>query len=160
MEISKDKVATVDYVLKDDEGTELDRSDNAEFAYLHGASNIIPGLENALEGKKPGDEVSVSIAPADAYGEVDPNGVQKLPRNIFPEGVERKPGMQFQAQTPEGATIPLTVVEVGDDFVVTDANHALAGKTLHFDVKVIDVRDATAEELAHGHVHGPGGHHH
>ncbi len=160
MQITKNKVATVDYTLKDDEGNVLDTSSNGEFAYLHGASNIIPGLENALEGKQANDEVSVSIAPADAYGEVDPNGIQEIPRDMFPQDMEIQPGMQFHAQTPDGNTLTLTVVEVKENSVVADANHALAGKTLHFDVKVVGVRDATEEELAHGHVHGPGGHHH
>jgi FKBP-type peptidyl-prolyl cis-trans isomerase SlyD len=160
MTIAKDKVAIIDYTLTDDEGNTLDQSENGEFAYLHGASNIIPGLEQALEGKIGGDEAKVTVTPADGYGELDPNAIQKIPRNMFPEDMELTPGMQFQAQSPEGAMMVLTVAEIVGDTVVADANHALAGKTLHFDVKVISVRDASAEELEHGHVHGAGGQNH
>jgi FKBP-type peptidyl-prolyl cis-trans isomerase SlyD len=159
MTIAKDKVAVIDYTLTDDEGNTIDQSKNGEFAYLHGASNIIPGLEKALEGKIGGYETQVTVAPAEGYGELDPNAIQRIPRNMFPEDMDIQPGMQFQAQSPEGAMAVLTVVETEDDTVVADSNHALAGKTLHFDVKVISVRDASAEELEHGHVHGPGGHH-
>lgn len=159
MTIAKDKVAIIDYTLTDDEGNTLDQSENGEFAYIHGANNIIPGLEKALEGKTGGDEAKVTVAPAEGYGELDPNAIQKIPRNMFPEDMEIQPGMQFQAQSPEGAMMVLTVADIEGDTVIADANHALAGKTLHFDVKVISVRDASAEEMEHGHVHGPGGHH-
>ena len=159
MTIAKDKVAVIDYTLTDDEGNTIDQSKNGEFAYLHGASNIIPGLEKALEGKTGGYETKVTVAPAEGYGELDPDAIQKIPRNMFPEDMDIQPGMQFQAQSPEGAMMVLTVVETEGDTVVADSNHALAGKTLHFDVKVISVRDASAEELEHGHVHGPDGHH-
>ena len=159
MTIAKDKVAIIDYTLTDDEGNTLDQSENGEFAYIHGANNIIPGLEKALEGKTGGDEAKVTVAPAEGYGELDPNAIQKIPRNMFPEDMEIQSGMQFQAQSPEGAMMVLTVADIEGDTVIADANHALAGKTLHFDVKVISVRDASAEEMEHGHVHGPGGHH-
>ncbi len=160
MQVGKDKVTTIDYTLKDDEGTTIDQSSNGEFAYLHGASNIIPGLEQALEGKQAGDELSVSIAPDQAYGEKDLAQIQRVPRSQFPPDVEIQPGMQFQAQSPDGQMLVVTVSDVDDDVVVVDGNHPLAGKTLHFDVKVVDVRDATAEEMEHGHVHGEGGHQH
>ena len=159
MTIAKDKVAIIDYTLTDDEGNTLDQSENGEFAYIHGANNIIPGLEKALEGKTGGDEAKVTVAPAEGYGELDPNAIQKIPRNMFPEDMEIQSGMQFQAQSPEGAMMVLTVADIEGDTVIADANHALAGKMLHFDVKVISVRDASAEEMEHGHVHGPGGHH-
>ena len=160
MTIAKDKVAIIDYILTDDDGRTLDRSENGEFAYLHGANNIIPGLEQALEGRKSGDEAKVTVSPVDGYGELDPNAIQKIPRNMFPEDMELAPGMQFQAQSPEGEMMTLTIVEIEDDTIITDANHALAGKTLHFDIKVVNVRDASAEELEHRHVHGAGGHPH
>ncbi len=159
MTIAKHKVAIIDYTLMDDEGNTLDQSENGEFAYIHGANNIIPGLEKALEGKTGGDKAKVTVAPAEGYGELDPNAIQKIPRNMFPEDMEVLPGMQFQAQSPEGAMMVLTVADIEGDTVIADANHALAGKTLHFDVKVISVRDASAEEMEHGHVHGPDGHH-
>jgi len=160
MQVAKDKVTTIDYTLKDDEGTIIDQSSNGEFAYLHGANNIIPGLEQALEGKQAGDEVSVSIDPEQGYGEKDLAQIQRVPRSQFPPDVEIEAGMQFQAQSPDGQMLVVTVTDVDNDVVVVDGNHPLAGKTLHFDVNVVDVRDATEEELEHGHVHGEGGHQH
>lgn len=158
MQIAENKVAVVNYVLRDDEGTILDQSEDGSFGYLHGAQNIITGLENALAGKSAGDEVSVSIAPEDAYGPKMEEAIQEVPRDMFPEDAEIEPGMQFQAQTPEGQMMALTIVEVKEDVVVTDANHPLAGRTLNFEVKIIEVRDATEEEISHGHVHGADGH--
>ncbi len=160
MQAEKNKVVTIDYTLKDTDGNLIDESKDGQFAYLHGADNIIPGLEKGLEGKQAGDSVQVTINPADAYGEVDPAKIQKAPRNMFPPDVEIQPGMQFHAQTPDGQDVMVTVKAVEDDFVVIDGNHPLAGVTLNFDVTVRDVRDATAEEIEHRHVHGPGGHHH
>ncbi|HFE48256.1 MAG TPA: peptidylprolyl isomerase [Chromatiaceae bacterium] len=160
MEISKDKVATLNYVLKNDKGEVMDESQDGQFAYLHGASNIIPGLESALEGKKAGDSMSVSVAPAEGYGERDLAQIQQVPRNMFPADVDIEPGMQFQAQSPEGQMMVVMVTAVNDDTVSVDGNHPLAGENLHFDVSVVDVRDASPEELEHGHVHGPDGHHH
>jgi FKBP-type peptidyl-prolyl cis-trans isomerase SlyD len=160
MEISKDKVAILDYVLKDDEGLVIDQSSNGEFAYLAGSGGIIPGLEGALEGKKAGDELSVTVTPQDGYGEIDPAGIQEIPKDMFPEDMDIAAGMQFEAQSPAGEMMILTVKNINSDTVIADANHELAGKTLHFDVKIIEVREASTVELEHGHVHGPGGHHH
>ncbi len=160
MQAEKNKVVTIDYTLKDNEGNLIDESNTGEFAYLHGANNIIPGLEKELEGKQAGDSVQVSIKPEDAYGEVDMAKIQQAPRSMFPQDVEIKPGMQFHAQTPDGQDVMVTVTAVEDDHVVIDGNHPLAGVTLNFDVTVRDVRDASAEEIEHQHVHGPGGHHH
>lgn len=160
MQIIKNKVAILDYTLKDDEGEIIDESQNGEFAYLHGAQNIIPGLEGALEGKQAGDKVSVSIEPADAYGEKDPDRIQVVPREMFEAGTDIQQGMEFHAQSPDGQMMIISVVEVNGDEITIDGNHALAGMSLHFDVDVVDVREATAEEMEHGHVHGPGGHHH
>ena len=160
MQATKDKVVIVDYTLKDEQGTVIDQSNDGNFAYLHGARNIIPGLEAALEGKQQGDSVNVVIEPADGYGERDPAQVQNVPRTAFPEDVEIQPGMQFQAQSPDGQVVHVVVAEVEEESVIIDANHPLAGVTLHFDVNVIDIRDASPEELEHGHVHGPGGHNH
>jgi FKBP-type peptidyl-prolyl cis-trans isomerase SlyD len=160
MQISKNAVAVLDYILKDDEGTILDQSEGGNFAYLVGTGQIIPGLETAMEGKQVGDELVVTIAAADAYGERELEKIQRVPRNMFPEDVDIKPGMQFEAQSPEGHVMLATVDSLDGDIVVVDHNHPLAGKTLHFDVKVTEVREASAEELEHGHVHGVGGHQH
>lgn len=156
MQIAKDRVAVIDYTLKDDDGDILDASQDGEFLYLHGAHNIIPGLEVALEGKQAGDSIDVSIEPKDAYGDRDPERVQVVPRDMFETDEEILPGMQFHAQSPEGHMMVITVAEVDDDEVTIDGNHAMAGMNLHFSVDVIDVREATSEELEHGHVHADG----
>lgn len=160
MQIAKHKVVTIDYTLTDDDGNVLDQSTDGHFAYLHGERNIIPGLEEALAGKAQGDRVSVSVPPEAGYGERDESKAAPVPRDMFPDDMEIEPGMQFQAQGPEGETLLVTVVKVGNDEVVVDGNHPLAGMTLNFDVEIMDVRDATSEEVNHGHVHGPEGHHH
>ena len=160
MQVKKNKVAVIDYELKDDDGNIIDKSEDGKFAYIHGTNSIIPGLEKAIEGKQAGDDLNVSIAPTDAYGERDLANIQKVPRNMFPEDIEIKPDMQFQTQTPEGHPLFIKVTAVEGDEIVVDGNHPLAGITLNFSVKVIDVRDASAEELTHGHVHGPGVHDH
>lgn len=160
MQIAKNKVVSIDYTLTGDDGKVIDTSDGGEpLMYLHGAGEIIPGLERALEGKSAGDAVEATIQPADGYGQKNPNLVQPVPRKQFPGVNEIRVGMQFQAQTNHGPRA-VTVVDVSDDTVTVDANHPLAGQTLNFDVKVVDVRDATQEELAHKHAHGAGGHHH
>jgi FKBP-type peptidyl-prolyl cis-trans isomerase SlyD len=160
MQISENKVVTIDYTLKDDTGNVIDSSQGGPgLAYLHGASNIIPGLENALAGKNQGDSVNVSVQPEEAYGQRDDSMIQTVPSDMF-EGTEVQVGAQYQAMTPEGHPLTITVMEIKDDGVVIDGNHPLAGQTLHFDVTITEVRDATKEELDHGHVHGPGGHDH
>lgn len=159
MQISKHKVVTMDYTLRDTEGTVIDSSEGQEpLAYIHGTGNIIPGLEQALEGKQAGDSLSVSIAPDEAYGDRDESLLQVVPRNLF-DVPDVESGMQFQTQSESGPQI-VTVVAVTEEEVTVDANHPLAGITLNFDVEVVDVRDATEDELSHGHVHGPGGHQH
>ena len=160
MQIAKNTVATIDYTLTDPQGQVIDSSKGREpLAYLHGASNIIPGLESALEGKSAGDTMIVSVPPEQGYGMRDPNLVQPVPRTNFQGAPDIKPGMQFQAHTAEGARI-VTVVKVDEQNVTVDANHPLAGMDLKFDVSVVGVREASAEELKHGHAHGAGGHHH
>lgn len=160
MQIAINKVVNIHYTLTNDAGEVLDSSrGQSPLAYIHGLGNIIPGLENALEGRVAGDKFKIRIAPEDAYGARNDELVQAVPRSAF-EGIDEiRPGMQFQAQSPEGVQL-VTVVEVIGDQVVLDGNHPMAGVTLNFDVEVADVRDATPEELDHGHVHGPGGHHH
>ena len=160
MQIENNKVVTLNYTLKDNDGNILDQSDDGSFVYLHGAMNIIPGLENALTGKSAGDDLSVSVSPEEGYGVRDDSRVQNVPKNMFESGSDIQVGMQFHAQGQNGEVLVVTVSDVLDDEVVVDANHPLAGKELNFDVTVVEIREASAEELEHGHVHGPGGHHH
>ena len=160
MQIADKMVVTIDYTLKDENGTVLDNSTEGKFAYMHGANNIIPGLENALAGKSAGDEVDVSVNPAEGYGERNDSMIQAVPRDMFDSEQEIQVGMQFHAESPEGEMIVVTVTEVEGDDVTVDGNHPLAGVNLNFDVKIIDIREASEEEVEHGHVHGPGDHHH
>ena len=160
MEVNENKVVVLHYTLTDNEGAEIDKSDDGSFAYLHGANNIIPGLETALVGKTAGDELSVSVIAAEAYGERDKEKLQEVPRTMFDDGSEISVGSQFHAEGPDDQMLVVTVMEIKDDNVVIDGNHPLAGVDLNFEVKVIEVRDALAEELEHGHVHGPDGHDH
>lgn len=160
MQIAKHAVVTMDYTLKDDEGAVLDSSENGgAFSFILGIGGIIPGLEKALEGKTAGDKLSVSITPEDGYGARDDALLQSVPRQQFDSPQALEVGMQFQTQDAQGTQI-VTVVAVDSESVTVDGNHPLAGVNLHFDVEVLDVRAATEEELSHGHVHGPGGHHH
>ncbi len=160
MQLVKDKVAVVNYTLKNKDGEVIDESNDGSFAYLHGARNIIPGLENALEGKKAGDKTSVVIEPQDAYGERDLAQIQRVPLSMFPPDVEIAEGMQFESDSEEGHPVIVTVTAIDNGEVIVDGNHPMAGVQLHFDVEVVEVRDANEEELEHGHVHGPDGHHH
>ena len=160
MQAGNEKVVSIDYTLTNEDGQVLDTSEGRQpLAYLHGAGNIIPGLEQALTGQEAGAELAVEVAPKDGYGEHDPSLIQPVPRSNFPDGVDVPVGAQFQAQTPNGPRM-VTVVEANDQTVTVDGNHPLAGQPLKFQVKIVEVRDATAEEKQHGHVHGPGGHNH
>jgi len=156
MQIADKKVVSIHYTLTNDEGEVIDSSRDAEpLVYLHGAQNIIPGLETALLGKKAGDELAVSIDPADGYGEYNKEMTQVVPRSMF-EGVdEMEPGMEFQAETAHGVQV-IRIAEVNGDEITIDGNHPLAGERLHFDVNVSEVREASEDELTHGHVHGAG----
>ncbi|MGD9842913.1 MAG: peptidylprolyl isomerase [Steroidobacteraceae bacterium] len=160
MQIAKNTAVQIHYTLKNDANEVLDSSEGAEpLAYLQGHGNLIPGLEKALEGKRAGDAVNVSVQPADAYGVRDESLIQDVPRSAF-EGIpEIEAGMQFQADSNHGPRT-VTVTKVADDTVTVDGNHPLADQTLHFAVQIVDVREPSEEELSHGHVHGPGGHHH
>ncbi|MGC1479931.1 MAG: peptidylprolyl isomerase [Chthoniobacterales bacterium] len=160
MQISKNKVVSIDYTLTNDKSETLDTSKGREpLAFLHGSGQLIPGLERELEGRAAGDSLKVSIEPADAYGERDDSKTVKVPREQIQGADELTPGTQLRASGPQGEQI-LTVQEVGETEVTVDANHPLAGERLHFDVDIRDVREATAEELSHGHAHGVGGHQH
>ena len=160
MQIAADSVVLIHYTLKDDDGKVLDSSAGGEpLAYIQGHGNLVSGLEKALEGKSQGNRVEVSLPPEEGYGTRNEALVQRVPKRSLQGAGEIRKGMQFQAQTDEGMRV-FTVTAVVGDMVSLDGNHPLADQTLHFDVEVIEVRAATAEELEHGHVHGAGGHHH
>lgn len=160
MQIANDAAVLIHYVLKNGEGEVLDSSEGDEpLAYIHGQGDIVEGLEKALASKVKGDKLEVTVAPDEGYGERDGDKVQSVPRSMFEDGVTIQPGMQFQTRTPDGVAI-VTVADVEGELVTIDANHPLAGETLHFAIEIVDVRTCTPEELAHGHVHGHGHHHH
>lgn len=160
MQIADNSVATFHYTLTNDAGEVLDSSQGREpLAYLHNAGNIVPGLERAMAGRKPGDRFSVDVEPEDGYGVYVEELVQVVSRQAFQGVDDLEVGMQFQAQTAQG-TIPVVVTVIEGEEVTVDGNHPLAGETLHFAVEVVEVRAATDEEVRHGHVHGVGGHHH
>jgi FKBP-type peptidyl-prolyl cis-trans isomerase SlyD len=159
MQIARDAVVLIHYTLTDDKGEKLDGSDGTPLAYLHGNGNLIPGLERELEGKSAGDKLSVQIAAADAYGEYDKALVQRVPRRALKGVGNVRVGMQLHTQSAHGVRA-VTVTQIAGDMVTIDGNHPLAGQNLHFDVEIAEVRAATEDELAHGHVHGPGGHEH
>lgn len=161
MTITQDKIVTIHFKLVNaDSGDLIESSKNSQpMAYLHGANNIIPGLEKALEGKTVGDELQVTIAPEDAYGARSEHGVHKMSLEELKDLETVEVGMILTAETENGPA-KLQIIEVGETHVTVDANHPLAGITLIFDVSVESIRDATDEERQHGHAHGPEGHHH
>jgi FKBP-type peptidyl-prolyl cis-trans isomerase SlyD len=160
MKIAKNKVVGIHYTLTDDKGNTLDSSEGRDaLYYLHGNGNLIPGLERELENKQKDDDLKVTIQPKDAYGVRNEKMVYEIDRSKFPDPKNVERGMTFTSHTEEG-DINLIVVKIEGDKITLDANHPLAGQELTFDVKVIEVRDASEEELDHGHVHGPHGHHH
>ena len=159
--ITNDKVVAIDYTLTDETGSELVSSkDGDPLSYLHGHGNIISGLESALDGRAVGDAFRVTIAPTDGYGERDESLVQAVPKEQFEEAGELEVEMEFQVQSDDGDEMIMTIVDLDDESVTLDGNHPLAGVALNFAVEVVEVRQATEEELTHGHVHGPGGHEH
>jgi FKBP-type peptidyl-prolyl cis-trans isomerase SlyD len=158
MQVAQDAVVLINYTLTDDKGEKLDSSDGTPLPYLHGNGNLIPGLERELAGKSAGDKLSVKIAAADAYGEYDKSLVQRIPKRTLKGVGDVRVGMQLHMQSQHGVRA-VTVTQIAGDMVTIDANHPLAGQNLNFDVEVVEVRTATEEELAHGHVHGPGGAH-
>lgn len=160
MQIADKTVVQFHYTLRDESGEELETSRGGEpTAYLHGANNIIKGLENALAGKSTGDVFSATVGPEDGYGQRQPDREQRVPvKHLIFKG-KLKAGMAVHLNTSKGS-VPVTVVKAGRHSADIDTNHPMAGRTLTFDVEVIDVREASAEEVTHGHAHGPGGHHH
>ena len=160
MQISKNSVATLNYTLKNDQGDTLDESLDGSFLYMHGAGGIIPGLEEQLEGKSKADTFTAHIEPADGYGDRDDSMIQVVPRDMFEAEQPIEAGLQFHAESPEGNTLTVTVTKIEGDNVTVDGNHPLAGIALNFDVSIADVREASSEEIEHGHVHGPDAHQH
>jgi FKBP-type peptidyl-prolyl cis-trans isomerase SlyD len=152
---------TIHYRLTLDDGSIADESFGGDpLVYLHGAQNIVPGLERELAGRNVGDVCEVTVAAADGYGEYDPTAEQTVPRTAFPPNVDVQAGMSFTSRGRGGQTVPIWVRTVKGDEIVVTRNHPMAGQRLNFRVEVIDVRRATRQEMEHGHVHGPGGHHH
>jgi len=160
MQIADNAVASFHFVLRDADGEELDSTTGGDpLTYLHGRGSLLPGLEEALAGKSAGDKFSVTLAPEKAFGEFREDSEQRVPISHLHGARKWQPGMQAVVQTQHGQQ-QVTVVKVGHTMATIDTNHPLAGKTLAFDVEVTQVREASAEELAHGHAHGPGGHQH
>ncbi len=161
MKVELNKVVHMHYTLKNGNGEVMDSSEGQDpLAYIHGIGNIIPGLEKEIEGKTIGDKLSARVSPAEGYGEVSDELVQVVPKAGFQGGDgELQVGMQVQVETNEGPQIANVTAIEGDD-VTLDLNHPLAGMELNFDIEVMEIREATAEELEHKHVHGPGGHDH
>jgi FKBP-type peptidyl-prolyl cis-trans isomerase SlyD len=160
MQVIHNSVVVIHYTLRNDAGEVIDSSSgNDPLAYLHGNGNLIPGLEREISGKQAGDKFSVRIAPEDGYGLQNESLIQQVPRNAFGANTAISVGMQFHAQSNHGEHT-VTVTQVADDMITVDGNHPLAGQHLNFEVEIQEVREASQEELEHGHVHGPGGHHH
>ena len=150
--IKENHVVGLHYTLKDADGTVIDQSpEDQPLQYLHGHQNIVPGLEKELTGVSVGSEKSVVVIPAEGYGEIEEEMVLKVPRSQLPEGMEPEVGMVLGLESDQGQTVPARVIEAGPEEIVLDANHELAGVTLHYDVKVESVREATEEELSQGH---------
>jgi len=154
MKIAPERVVSIHYTLTNDAGDQLDSSAGGEpLSYLHGSHGLIPGLESELDGRVAGDQFKATILPAEAYGEVNPSLIQEVPLDAL-AGIENlQVGMQLQSQSPDGRVQMLVVDEIGAESATLNANHALAGMVLHFEVEVAEVREATAEELDHGHAH-------
>lgn len=161
MKIADGCVVAMDYTLKTEDGSLIDTSEGDEpMWYLHGSGQIVPGLESALTGRAVGDKLEAVVKPEDGYGPRHDDRVLTVPRSKLPDSPEPEVGMQLEAQGRRGEQVVLWVTDINGDEVTLDGNHPLAGQTLHFEVEVKDVREATADEKKHGHAHGPDGHHH
>ena len=158
--VAKHKVVTLEYELYNASGELLEKTGDQPLVYIHGIGQLLPALEAAVEGLSTGDTKEVTLTPEEGFGEYREDQVQRIPRSAFGDEMELEPGMTLYARTEAGDTIPFMSLEVTDEDVVADFNHPLAGETLTFKLKVLGIRDATPEELAHGHVHGPEGHAH
>jgi FKBP-type peptidyl-prolyl cis-trans isomerase SlyD len=160
MQIAERTVASFHYTLTNDAGDVIDSSfGHAPLTYLHGAGNIVPGLEKAMQGRLAGDSFQVVVTADEGYGQPNPMLIQVVPRSTFQGIDELAVGMEFQAHTPQGP-MSVAIARIEGEEVTVDGNHPLAGKTLHFAIEVTEVREASVEEVLHGHVHGEGGHHH
>jgi FKBP-type peptidyl-prolyl cis-trans isomerase SlyD len=160
MEIGDRKVVSFEYTLKDKEtGEVIDASAGQPLTFLTGAGEIIPGLESRMYGMKEGEKRKIEVPAEEAYGPSDPNLIQKVPREYF-QGIQLEIGLPLQAQTPEGQIINMIVIDFDDNTVTVDLNHPLAGRDLVFEIEVVNVREATPDEILHGYAQGAGGHHH
>jgi FKBP-type peptidyl-prolyl cis-trans isomerase SlyD len=159
--IKSGSVVNMTYVLTNDDGEEIDRADKSEpFTYLHGHNQIVMGLEKELLGLKAGDKKKVLVSPEEGYGDIDPSLITMAKTNQFPKGAELEVGVQFMAEDADGNNVVFTIVEIEGEDVTLDGNHPLAGETLNFDVEILGMREATPQELEHGHAHGDHGHDH
>lgn len=160
MTVGENKVVSLNYTLKNSEGLLIDTSEGREpLVYLHGVGGLIPGLESELQGKAAGTKMNVVIEPKDAYGTRQEELMHVVPKDGFQGDEEMAEGMQVQLETENGPAVA-TIAKIDGEEVTLDLNHPLADMTLHFDVSIEEVREATSEELSHGHAHGPGGHKH
>jgi FKBP-type peptidyl-prolyl cis-trans isomerase SlyD len=158
--VSDGKVVIFNYTLRTDEGELLDASEpGSPLAYLHGAENIVPGLEAQMSGRKAGDAFDAVVAPEDGYGLREDPGLRAIPREAFPPEAELEPGMELVIEDDEGNLTPIWILELRDEVVIIDTNHPLADQTLHFSIEIVGIRDATASEVEHGHPHGVDGSH-
>ncbi len=161
MKIANKHVVGIEYVLKDNKGEVLDTNEGGDpLLYIHGLGQIVNGLEKALEGRGAGDKVEVSVKAEDGYGEFDKELIQKIPRSEFKDMEPLEEGMEIVVETEEGEDQIMSISELSEKEVTLDGNHPLAGQDLHFQVTISSIREATAEEIEHGHAHGAGGHHH
>jgi len=159
--IGDKQVVTMHYTLKLEDGEIVDSSEGRQpMAYLHGAANIVTGLEDAITGKAVGDKIEVVVPAEQGYGPIMEGTAHDVPMSELPADINAVEGMPISAEAEDGTQVMLFVTEVRDDSITVDMNHPLAGEALHFSVEIVDVRHATKEELAHGHPHGPGGHDH
>ena len=161
MPFEANKVISFNYTLKDDQGSVIESTANKQpLTFLSGQNQIIPKLEEALNGMLIGGKKNVKVDAAQAYGEYDEKAIQNVKKEQFPAEAKLEVGMTYFANSPDGKQMPFTITEVKESNITVDFNHPLAGKNLEFDVELVDKRDATPEEVQHGHVHGPNGHHH
>ena len=161
MALESNKVISFNYTVKDDNGQVLDSNiKDGPYTFLTGRNQVLPGLEKVLGGMIIGSKKNIKLLAAEAYGEYDEGAIQTVKREFFPEEAELETGLTYYAHTPEGKHLQFVITKIENDDITVNFNHPLAGKDLMFDVELLDVRDATPEEISHGHVHGPGGHHH
>jgi FKBP-type peptidyl-prolyl cis-trans isomerase SlyD len=161
MAIEQNKVVTMNFTLTDDHGNVLDSTENGgPFSYISGKNMVLPKLEEAVNGMLIGSKKNLKLEAKDGYGNYNDDAIQVVGKENFPEDFVLEVGMEYMASNPDGVQMPFTISNVDGEEITVDFNHPLAGKNLNFDIELLNVRDATVEELSHGHVHGAGGHHH